>query len=126
MGRTKSTEPNMTAVEVHSSTKAKRATPPANKTSKSKRNLKQPKPAAPSAGQPDTLSHSTKQDRILLLLSQRNGATIPEMMQATEWQQHSVRGFLAGTVKKKLGLNLTSSKSDGELRRYRIVPRHGR
>lgn len=116
----------MTAVEELPSIKAKRATPPAGKARKSKRNLKQPKPAAAPAGQPDTLSRNTKQDRILSLLSQRNGATIPEMMQATEWQQHSVRGFLAGTIKKKLGLNLTSSKSDGELRRYRIVPRHGR
>ncbi|WP_414463542.1 DUF3489 domain-containing protein [Hyphomicrobium sp. DY-1] len=115
----------MTAVEVHSSTKAKRATSP-SKAGKSKPNPKQSKPAAAPAGQSDTLSRSTKQDRILSLLSQRNGATIPEMMQATEWRQHSVRGFLAGTVKKKLGLNLTSSKSDGELRRYRIVPRHGR
>jgi hypothetical protein len=48
------------------------------------------------------------------------------MMQATNWQQHSVRGFLAGTVKKRLGLPLTSSKSDGETRRYRIAARRGR
>ena len=48
-------------------------------------------------------------------------------MQATEWQQHSVRGFLAGTVKKKMGLALTSSKAEGEVRRYRIAaPRRGR
>jgi hypothetical protein len=48
------------------------------------------------------------------------------MMEATNWQQHSVRGFLAGTVKKRLGLALTSFKSDGETRRYRIVARRGR
>lgn len=118
----------MTALEVNSSTKTKRATPQASKASKSKPKPKQPKSAATPAGQmkAEAPAGDTKHDRILSLLNQRNGATIPDMMQATEWQQHSVRGFLAGTVKKKLGLNLTSSKSDGELRRYRIVPRHGR
>jgi hypothetical protein len=48
------------------------------------------------------------------------------MMQATNWQQHSVRGFLAGTVKKKLGFTLTSSKPAGDVRRYRIETRRGR
>jgi hypothetical protein len=90
----------MQALEVHSSPKAERATPPASKASKSKPKPKQPKPVEAPAGQPDIPAHSTKQDRIHALLNQRNGATIPEMMQATDWQQHSVRGFLAGTVKK--------------------------
>jgi len=48
------------------------------------------------------------------------------MMQATKLQQHSVRGFLAGTVKKKLGFSLTSSKLNGDVRRYRIEMRRGR
>ena len=47
-------------------------------------------------------------------------------MQATGWQQHSVRGFSAGTVKKKMDLSLTSSKVEGEVRRYRIAMRRGR
>lgn len=68
----------------------------------------------------------SKHDCILALLSRRDGATISEMMEASGWQQHSVRGFLAGTVKKKLGFLLTSSKSDGELRRYSIDTRRGR
>jgi Protein of unknown function (DUF3489) len=67
----------------------------------------------------------TKHDRVLSLLNRRGGATIHEMMEATGWQQHSVRGFLAGTVKKKLGLNLTSTKAEGELRRYRIETKRG-
>jgi len=41
-------------------------------------------------------------------------------------QQHSVRGFLAGTVKKKLGFSLTTSKAAGDVRRYRIETRRGR
>jgi hypothetical protein len=68
----------------------------------------------------------TKQERVLTLLSQPEGASIEEMMQATDWQQHSVRGFLAGTVKKKLGFPLTSSKPNDGVRRYRIESRRSR
>jgi len=65
----------------------------------------------------------TKQERMLTLLSQPAGASIEEMMHATGWQQHSVRGFLAGTVKRKLGFSLTSQKPDDGVRRYRIKTR---
>lgn len=69
---------------------------------------------------------TTKHAQLLRLLSRPEGASIEELMRATNWQQHSVRGFLAGTVKKKMGLAVTSSKADGELRRYRIAARRGR
>ena len=59
-------------------------------------------------------------------MSQPEGAGIEEMMLATDWQQHSVRGFLAGTVKKKLGFSLTSSKPNNGVRRYRIETRRAR
>jgi Protein of unknown function (DUF3489) len=68
----------------------------------------------------------TKQERVLTLLSQPEGASIEEMMQATDWQQHSVRRFLAGTVKKKVGFSLTSSKPNDGARRYRIETRRAR
>lgn len=68
----------------------------------------------------------TKHYRVLALLSQPDGVSIPEIMEATSWQQHSVRGFLASTIKKKLRLALTSSKADGDIRRYRIATRRGR
>lgn len=68
----------------------------------------------------------TKQERVLTLLGRTEGASVEEIMQATEWQQHSVRGFLAGTVKKKLGFPLTSSKGKDGVRRYRIEKRRGR
>jgi hypothetical protein len=68
--------------------------------------------------------HSTraysKQMRVLGLLSRPGGTTIAGIMQCTGWQSHSVRGFLAAVVRKKLGLKLESEKSDGE-RVYRIA-----
>ena len=63
---------------------------------------------------------STKQEQVLTMLSQAGGVTIDEVMKATGWQQHSVRGFFAGTVSKKLGFELTSDKPEGEERRYSI------
>ena len=61
----------------------------------------------------------TKHGRILAMLRTPAGATIAAIMTATEWQQHSVRGFLAGVVRKKLGLNLVSESTD-KGRVYRI------
>jgi hypothetical protein len=64
----------------------------------------------------------TKQARILAMLRAPSGATIDAMVHATGWQQHSVRGFLAGVVRKKLGFNLVSAATEGG-RSYRITDR---
>jgi hypothetical protein len=66
-------------------------------------------------------AHSeTKQSRAIAMLQSDAGATIPGLMEATGWQQHSVRGFLAGVIRKRLKLKLESSKVEG-CRIYRIV-----
>jgi hypothetical protein len=65
----------------------------------------------------------TKHARILAMLRTPAGATIAALITATEWQQHSVRGFLAGVVRKKLGLNLVSESTE-KGRVYRIEDGH--
>jgi len=63
---------------------------------------------------------STKASQIIKLLSRANGASLDELMQVSDWQQHSLRGFLSGTVKKKLGHKLSSQQDKNGVRRYRI------
>ena len=63
----------------------------------------------------------TKQARIIKLLSRPRGTTVGEIMRMTGWQAHSVRGFFAGVVRKKLGLILESNTTTGK-RVYRIIP----
>jgi len=67
----------------------------------------------------DRTKPDSKQDRIVALLQRPEGATLDALVKETEWQKHSVRGFLAGTVRKKLKLPLLSEKIDG-VRNYRI------
>jgi hypothetical protein len=62
----------------------------------------------------------SKTAKVLDLLKRPNGATLGELMKATGWQAHSVRGFLSGTVGKKLGLAVASVKDDAGERRYSL------
>lgn len=64
--------------------------------------------------------NSSKQSLVVEMLRSPTGTTIAAVMKATGWQQHSVRGFFAGVVQKKLRLKLNSEKIDGN-RVYRIV-----
>jgi hypothetical protein len=88
------------------------------KLSRAKRGAKKPVKAEKTRSHP--ARGGTKQDAVLALLRQPSGASIDAMMKATGWQQHSVRGFLTGVVKKRLKLKLGSAKVDGG-RVYRIA-----
>ncbi len=82
------------------------------------------KSSPPAAGDaaPNKADAGSKQSRVVAMLQSPTGATIDAIMKATGWQSHSVRGFLAGVVRKRLKLKLDSKKVDGN-RVYQIVSR---
>lgn len=63
----------------------------------------------------------TKQEAVIAMLRAPDGATIAEIVVATQWARHTTRGFLSGALKKKLGLTITSEKVDGRGRVYRLA-----
>ncbi len=82
--------------------------------------LKSPTNATSSKDGKFGLEKMSKQARVIDLLRSPNGTSIVSVMKLTGWQQHSVRGFLTGVIKRKLGLKLSSETGEG-VRIYRIV-----
>ena len=91
---------------------------PAKKAPKGAKKAKQPAKAAEEE-KPAARSGS-KTAQILELLKRPGGATLQELMAATEWQPHSVRGFISGTLGKKFGLSVESAKSEDGKRTYSL------
>jgi len=96
-------------------TMPKAATRPTARTGTKRGSSKRPAPTSSKL----VAGHNTKHARIIAMLRTPAGATIAAIMTATDWQQHSVRGFFAGVVRKKLRLNLVSEQTD-KGRVYRI------
>jgi Protein of unknown function (DUF3489) len=76
--------------------------------------------ALPDPEPPGNPRHPSKQDVVIAMLRQPEGATVDEVASVTGWQRHTVRGVLSGTLKKKLGLALASAKEERG-RVYRIA-----
>lgn len=87
----------------------------------SRRAARLPAAAKPKTGASPSVRPGTKQALLIDLLSRRDGAAIDEIVTATGWQAHSVRGAISGTLKKKLGLTVTSAKEKDRGRVYRVV-----
>lgn len=78
-------------------------------------------PVAPSAAPARKTRDNSKQAQLIAMLKRSDGATIDEIVATFGWQAHTVRGAIAGALKKKLGLDVTSEKVDGRGRVYRIA-----
>ena len=89
------------------------------KASKRAKGPKKPK-GAKAAKSSDGAREGSKAAKVMDLLKRPGGATLAELMKSTGWQAHSVRGFLSGTVGKKLGLKLESTKAEDGERTYSI------
>jgi hypothetical protein len=78
-------------------------------------------PAAKQSKQGHAPGKGTKTEKVLALLRQPSGATLTALMRATQWQAHSVRGFISGQLGKRMGLRVKSFRRDGD-RVYRLRP----
>jgi hypothetical protein len=92
----------------------------APKKAKSARKASPAKKAPKARKKPDAARAGSKTAKILDLLKRKDGATLAEIMKATDWQPHSVRGFISGTLGKKMGLAVASVKGEDGERRYSI------
>ncbi|NCP64090.1 MAG: DUF3489 domain-containing protein [Paraglaciecola sp.] len=81
----------------------------------------EPEPNTTNAEAGVNLREGTKQARMITLLQRPEGASIEDICQETGWQKHTVRGVFSNTLKKRLGLTLTSYKNEGQPRHYQII-----
>jgi len=112
----KTQETTTAAATKQSTKKSKASKSKATKATNATRAAKSPKQAADSEARA-----GSKKEIVLKLLRRDQGATITDIAKATDWQNHSIRGFLSAQVSKKMGLKLESTKSNSGERTYRVV-----
>ena len=110
MSTQETTTQNPTPRKAKASKKSAKAT---TKPAKAKKVSKAVKPKSAPSG--------SKAEKVLELMKRKEGTTLAEIARATDWQNHSIRGFVSGHVNKKLGLKVESIKSETGERTYRIV-----
>jgi hypothetical protein len=89
------------------------------KTKKSKKTMKTA--SAKRAGKPKGVRSDSKTAKVVDLLKRANGVTLEELVDATGWKANSVRGFISGTIGKKMGLKVDSTKGEDGKRKYQIA-----
>lgn len=105
--------------DIMTNSRRKKSTKQQRKTPK-KHSVTRPLPAAQKSSPVVTKRRNTKIAAVVALLRRPEGASLETICGATDWQPHSVRGAIAGAIKKKMGLSVSSVKSDG-VRTYRIA-----
>lgn len=105
------------AVQALTPTPAPQAAPAAPKKAKA---TKEAKPKGDAAG-PRVAREGSKKAIVLDMLKRPDGATLADIMSATGWQAHSVRGFISGSLSKKMGISVESFKSESGDRAYRVT-----
>ena len=108
------------AKRAHVAAKKAKSTPKA-KAAKAAPKAKAPKKAPKAALKAGSARDGSKATKIINLLKRPNGATLAEIMKATDWQAHSVRGFISGSLGKKMGLTVVSAKRENGERVYSIT-----
>jgi hypothetical protein len=100
--------------------KARKKSTPAKKAPKAEKSAKPAKAAKASKGEKEGVREGSKTATVVALMQRDKGATLAEIMEATGWQAHSVRGFISGTLGKKMGLSVNSAKGEDGQRCYSL------
>ena len=107
------------ATKMQGAPKAKKTAKGAKPKATAKKAAKAAKKATPAKA--DGVREGSKTATVLALIQRAKGATLVEIMDATGWQAHSVRGFISGTLGKKMGLTVNSEKREDGARVYSIA-----